>query len=449
MMTDSTGNRVQELERLKSQVDDLLKEARRQGATQAEAGVSSSTGLSVNVRLGEIETVERNRDRALGLTLYFGQHKGSASTTDMSPDAMRETVSKACTIAKQTSEDKCTGLADAHLMAQDIPDLDLHHPWNIDVDQAARLALECETAARDTDKRITNSEGSTLSTQSGGFVYGNSHGFIGGYPTSRHTLSCSVIAQEGDSMQRDYWYSTSRSADTLDAPEAIGKEAAKRSLSRLNGRKISTQQAPVLFRSDIAPSLLRGLTGAIRGHALYRKASFLLDQLEQGIFPEWVHIHEQPRLVRALASAPFDDEGVATRAKDLVRDGILQTYLLDSYSARKLDMQTTGNAGGVRNLQIDSSGQSFDDLLQQMNRGLVVTELMGQGVNTVTGDYSRGVAGFWVEDGEIQFPVEEITVAGNLKTMFQQLLAVGTDNLTPGSIKTGSWLIESMTIAGD
>lgn len=437
------------IEQLEQMVADLLAEARKLGASAADAAVSSSAGLSLTVRMGDTETIEHTRDQGLGITVFFGQRKGAASTTDLNPAAIRETVSKACTIARNTSEDDCAGLADAELMATDYPDLDLHHPWGISPDDARQLALQAEQAARDFDSRISNSEGATLSTQSGSFIYGNSHGFVGGYPTSRHTLSCVVLSQDGDCMQRDYWYDTQRDWQQLATPESIGRKSAERVLAKLHGRQLGTRQAPVIFQADIAPGMLRGLTGAIRGHAQYRQSSFLLDALGEQIFPDWVEIREDPRIPQGLASAPFDNEGVATRAKHLVKDGRLETYILDSYSARKLGRQTTGNAGGVRNLRIESGGMSLEEMLQSMGTGLLVTELMGQGVNPVTGDYSRGAAGFWVEHGEVQYPVEEITIAGNMKDMFQQLLAVGNDNDTPGSVKTGSWWIENMTIAGN
>ena len=437
------------IEQLEQAVADLLAEAKRLGASAADAAVSSSAGLSVTVRLGEVETIEHNRDQGLGVTVYFGQRKGSASTTDLSPAALKETVAKACTIARNTSEDACAGLADPELMARDYPDLDLHHPWELSTEQAMEIARECEQSALDADPRITNSEGATLNTVEGSFVYGNSHGFVGGYPTTRHSLSCVVLAQDGECMQRDYWYDTRRAAEELAAPQSIGKKAAERAVARLNGRKLGTCEAPVIFRADVAPSLLRSLVGAIRGHAQYREASFLLGALEQPVFPDWVRIHEDPLLPRGLASAPFDNEGVATHPRDFVRHGVLESYVLDSYSACKLGLRTTGNAGGVRNLAIDTGSQSLEELLGSMDRGLLVTELMGQGVNLVTGDYSRGAAGFWVENGVIQYPVEEITIAGNMREMFSQLLAVGNDSDIPGSIRTGSWLIERMTIAGD
>ena len=448
-MADAPMNEAQQVAQLEQTVADLLQEARKQGADAAEAGVSAQTGLSVTVRLGEVETIEHTRDNGLGITVYFGRRKGSANTTDLRPEAVRESVAAACRIARYTSEDPAAGLADAELMARDVPDLDLYHPWTIDADTAARLALRCEDAARAVDARIGNSEGATLYTQRSAFVYGNTHGFVGGYPTSRHSLSCAVIAQQGDEMQRDYWYDSGRVPGELAEPESIGRRAAERTLARLDGRRLGTRQCPVLFRAEIAPSLLRSLFGAIRGHAVYRRSTFLLDQVGQQIFPDWVKISEDPLRPRGQASAPFDNEGVATRYRELVSDGVLQGYLLDSYSARKLGLQSTASAGGVRNASIVDTGQDFDALLREMDTGLVVTELMGQGTNMVTGDYSRGAAGFWVEHGEIQYPVEEITVAGNLRDMFRQLVAVGNDDQVPGSIRTGSWLIENMTVGGD
>ncbi len=448
-MTDTTAQPRNELTHLESVVADLLAEARRQGASSAEAGVSADRGLDVTVRLGEVETVEHTNDHSLGVTVYFGQRKGSASTSDLSPAAVKETVAAACRIAKYTSEDPYAGLADAARMAYDYPDLDLCHPWDIDALAAAEIARACETAAREADSRISNSEGATVSSQQGAFVYGNSHGFVGGYPSTRHSISCSVLAGTGDAMQRDYWYTSHRLPDALEAPEAVGKRAAERTIARLNGRRLSTRKAPVIFSAELAPSLIRSLLGAIRGHAIYRKASFLLDAVGQPLFPDWMQIHEDPRKIRGIASAPFDNEGVATAPRELIKDGVLQGYVLDSYAARKLGLETTGNAGGVRNVTVSQSNLDLAALLRQMDTGLLVTEMMGQGVNTVTGDYSRGAAGFWVEGGVIQYPVEEITVAGNLKDVFKNLVAVGCDNRIPGSMDTGSWLVEQMTIAGE
>ncbi|MCU7929428.1 MAG: metalloprotease PmbA [Candidatus Thiodiazotropha sp. (ex Codakia rugifera)] len=438
--------RKSELQQL---VEDLLGEAKQQGASAAEAAVSSDAGLSLTVRLGETETIEHTRDNGLGVTVYFGQRKGSASTSDLSPQAIRETVEAACNFARYTSEDPCSGLADAHLMATDLPDLQLYHPWKQSVEQAIDLAIRCETAARELDPRIINSEGATLNSHNGLQVYGNTHGFIGGYPSSRHSLSCAVVGKQDDSMQRDYWYTLSRQGNQLESPEHVGKVAAQRTIARLKARQIPTQQAPVVFQADVAVGLLRSFIGAIRGSALYRKASFLLDHLGKPVFPEFVDIHEEPHLPMGLASASYDSEGVATQRRNFIKNGVLESYVLDSYAARKLAMQTTGNAGGVRNLRINSGGLDREGLLKKMDRGLLVTELMGQGVNMVTGDYSRGVAGFWVEDGAVQYPVEEITIAGNLRDMMLGLQEVGTDLETRSSVQTGSWLIDKMMIAGE
>lgn len=434
---------------LQQLVDDLLTEAKKQGASSAEAAVSSDSGLSATVRMGDVETIEHTRDNGLGISVYFGQRKGSASTSDLSPQAIIDTVKAACSIARYTSEDDCTGLADADLMAKDIPDLDLYHPWSIAVDEAIELGKRCEGAALNYAPEINNSEGATLNSHSGLRVYGNSHGFIGGYPSSRHSISCSVLGQDEKGMQRDYWYSAGRSATDLEDAEAVGRKTAERTLARLGARKISTRETPVIFQADMAVGLLRSLVGAISGSALYRRSSFLLDHMGKQIFPDFVHIHENPLLLRGLSSAPFDSEGVATQPRDIVSGGVLQGYVLSSYSARKLGMQTTGNAGGVRNLTIEQGELDLTGLLKKMDRGLLITELMGHGVNTVTGDYSRGAAGFWVENGELQYPVEEITVAGNLKQMYMQLVAIANDIDPRTSVRTGSWLIESMTIAGE
>ncbi len=434
---------------LEQMVDDLLKEARKQGASAAEAAVSSDSGLSISVRKGEVETIEHTRDQGLGVTVYFGQRKGTASTSDFKPEAIRDTVRAACNIARFTNDDPYSGLADAELMASDLPELDLYHPWDITPEAAIELGVRCERAALELDPRISNTEGASVNSHNGLHVYGNSHGFIGGYPSSRHSLSCSVIGQQDDSMQRDYWYTVSRRAEELESESEVGRKAAERTLARLGARKLGTRQAPVIFRSDVAGSLLRSLISAISGSSLYRKASFLLDHLGEPIFPDHIQIQERPRIPQGLGSAAFDSEGVATYDKQIIRDGILQTYLLSSYSARKLGMQTTANAGGVHNLSITPGELGLEELLREMGTGLLVTEMMGQGVNMVTGDYSRGAAGFWVEQGEIQYPVEEITIAGNLKQMFAQLLAVGNDEERRSSIRTGSLLIEQMTIAGE
>lgn len=449
-MSHSTHEKsAADLARLQHIVEDLLGEARRQGASAAEASVGMSAGLEVAVRLGEVETVEHIRDNGLGITVYFGQRRGSASTSDLSPEAVRETVRAACSIAAHTQEDGCAGLADPELLARELHDLDLYHPWSISVEEAIERAVACEAAARALDPRICNSDGASLSTHSGVHVYGNTQGFIGGYPTSRHGLNCSIIAQEGERMQRDDWWTSARAPEDLDAPETVGRRAAERALARLGARRLGTCEAPVIFRAEVATSLLRSFIAAIHGGHLYRKSSFLLDRLGTRVFPDWVRIHEQPHLPRGLASAPFDSDGVATHAKDLVHAGMLESYVLDVYSARRLGLQTTGNAGGVRNLRIEPGALDRAGLLREMGTGLLVTELMGQGVNLVTGDYSRGASGFWVENGEIQYPVEEITIASNLERMFAGLAAVADDCDYQGGTQSGSWLIERMTIAGE
>lgn len=434
---------------LQDLVAQILDEAKRQGASQAEASVSEGKGLSVTVRLGEVETIEYHRDKGLGVTVYFGQAKGHASTSDFSEQAIRETVRAAATIARHTAADPFSGLADPALLARDIPDLDLYHPWDIDSDAAVELAKRCEETARSADPRICNSEGATLGTGEGLSVYANSHGFLGAYQSSRHSLSCSVLAQDSHgNMQRDYWYDVSRKAGNLPSPESIGRIAAERTLRRLDARKLSTRKAPVLFENQVASSLLSHFASAISGSNLYRRTSFLIDALGQRIFSPEIRIYEEPYRKMGLGSAPFDGEGVATHNRDLVSRGELQGYLLDSYSARKLGMTSTGNAGGAHNLTLEPGQQDLAALLRTMNTGLFVTELIGFGVNNVTGDYSRGAAGFWVENGEIQFPVEEITIAGNLKEMYGQIAAVGSDMLIHGNTGCPSILIESMTIAG-
>jgi PmbA protein len=425
-----------------------IKEALAQGASAAEAAADLAQGLAVGVRLGEVETLEQTRDKGLSVTVYFGTHTGSASTTDLSPNAVRDTVRAACTIARYTSEDDCAGLADPERLARTVPDLDLLHPWHPGADRAIDIARECEAAARAADKRITNSEGASVSTYEGLEVYANTLGFVGTLAGTRHNISASVIAEDGGGMQRDYWFTVSRRAEELEAPAAVGKRAAEGALSRLGARKLSTRRAPVVYLAPVASSLIKHFIGAIRGESLYRGASFLLDQLGKPVFAPHVRIHEQPHLKRALGSAAFDNEGVATSARDIVRDGLLQGYVLDSYSARKLKMQTTGNAGGVHNLTIDTGVLDLAGLLKQMGTGLLVTELIGFGVNSVTGDYSRGATGFWIERGEIAYPVEEITIAGNLKDMFRGIVAIGNDVDLRRNIRTGSMLLDNITIAG-
>ncbi len=434
---------------IKNIVQDLLDEAKKQGASAAEAGLSQETGLSVSVRLGDVETIEHHCSQGLGVTVYFGQRKGSASTTDLSPASIKETVSAACSIARYTSEDEFSGLPDKELLATEFPDLDLNHPWHLGTENAIELALESEEAARNFHVEITNSEGASINTHQGNYVMGNSLGFLHGYPTTRHSLSCSVLAQRGDSMQRDYWYSVARNAINLESPKEIGKKAAERVLRRLEGRSLSTRQCPVLYSAEIASGLLASFIGAISGGNLYRKSSFLLNALDTQVFPEFIRIYEQPHLKGALGSAAYDGEGIATKSRDIVSDGILRSYVLSTYSARKLGLQSTGNAGGVRNLSITTSDLDLKAMLKQLGTGLLVTELMGQGVNILTGDYSRGAAGFWVENGEIQYPVEEITIAGNLKDMLKNIVAVGNDIDYRGNVRTGSILVERMSIAGE
>lgn len=438
-----------QLDQLQNLVADCLREASHQGATGAEAGVSMETGLSVTARLGEVETVEHHRSRGLGLTVYIGQRKGSASTSDLSPAAMRETVAAAVRIARHAAEDPCAGLPDPDWLATEFPDLDLYYPWPIEPEAAIELAVACENAARRHHPEIVNSEGASLNTFQGLRVMGNSLGFLHGYASSRHSLSVAVIGERGGEMQRDDWWTVARDARDLQAAAEVGRAAAERTLRRLGARRLGTRQCPVVFAADVASSLLGHFVGAIRGGNLYRKSSFLLDRLGQPVFPDFVQLREAPHLPKALGSAAYDTEGVRTTPHHLVRDGVLESYVLSTYSARKLGMRSTGNAGGVHNLILEPGELDLSGLLRRMGTGLLVTELMGQGVNLVTGDYSRGAAGFWVEDGVVQYPVEEFTVAGNLKDMFGTVVAVGNDVDLRGNTRTGSILIERMTIAGN
>jgi PmbA protein len=453
MSTDVPAQGAAQLSYSQQDLQDLvalaLAEARGLGASDAEVGVSVDTGLSVTARLREVETLEYQRDRGMGVTVYRGKRKGSASTGDLSAGAIRDSIAKAYSIAGFTAQDECAGLPDPDMLARDFPDLDLFHPWSIDPDAARELAIACEAAALDADPRIGNSEGSSLSSHRGLRVFGNSLGFMGTVATTLHSLSCVVVAEDGEEMQRDYWYSTVRDWHDLEDGVSIGKQAAARALRRLNARKLSTVTAPVLFVPELARGLFGSFLGAIRGGSQYRRASFLLDSAGEKVFPRWMQISERPHLRKALSSAAFDSEGVATRDREIVQDGVLTGYVLSTYSARKLGLKTTGNAGGVHNLIVAGGAEDFAGLLRKMGRGLVVTELMGQGVNGVTGDYSRGAAGFWVENGAIAYPVHEITIAGNLREMFRQVVAVGNDVDTRGGIRTGSVLIEQMTIAGE
>jgi PmbA protein len=422
--------------------------ARRHGSDQAEVGVSYEEGLSVTVRMGELESVERQRDRGLAITVYRGQRKGSASTTDFSPASIEETVRKAVSIGSFTTADEYAGLAEAELMAKDQRDLELYFPWEVDVDQATELALRSETAARSLDRRIANSEGASVSSGVGQRVYANSHGFVGAYPTSTHSMSCSVLAKEGDSLERDYWYTVSRHPDDLETPEKVGEEAARRAVQRLGARTLSTRRVPVIYPAELAKGLFGHLIAAIRGTAQYRRASFLLDAVGKEILPQFLDIEEDPWIPRALASAPFDAEGVQTRRRTLVERGVLQGYVLSSYSARRLGLETTGNAGGVHNLLVKPTAGKLEDLMRECDEAFVVGELLGQGVNTVTGDYSRGAAGFWIERGQIVHPVHEVTIAGNLKDLFREIQAVGSDIDARGTVRCGAVRVDGLTLAG-
>jgi PmbA protein len=433
---------------LKQISEDALKVAKLAGASAAEVDVSFGTGQTVSVRKGETENIEYNRDKGISITVFFGHKKGYASSSDFSPQAIKDTVEAACNIAKFTAEDPFCGLADASLMAQKIPDLNLYHPWTLTVEEAGELAKRCEAAALAVDqKRITNSEGASVSTSEGQFVYANTHGFSGGYPSSRHSISCSVIAEAAGAMQRDYWYSSARDANDMRTAEYVGQLAGERTVRRLGARAIKTGQYPVLFEAPLASGITSSLVSAISGGNLYRKSSFLLDSLGQKVASSLLNIEELPHLEKGLASSPFDNEGVISTPRMLVENGVLQGYVLSSYSARKLGLQTTGNAGGAHNLVIQHTQQSFADLLAMMGTGLLVTELLGHGLNMVTGDYSRGAAGFWVENGVIAYPVEEITIASNMKDMLSQIIAIADDAIKPSSKQTGSILIEKMTVA--
>ncbi|OWT58262.1 metalloprotease PmbA [Candidimonas nitroreducens] len=438
--------------RFRELVEQALRHARSVGASDAAAEVSESSGLAVSVRNDDIETVEQTRDRSLDVTVFAGQRRGSASTSDFSSKAVQETVEAAWHIARYTAADPAAGLPEADLLAHDYPDLHLHHPWDVSTQQAAELALRAERAARATSRLITNTEGASASAYEGHFVLGNSRGFMGGYPYSRHGLSVAPIAGRGARMQRDYWYSSERDPANLADPAALGRYAAQRTLSRLSARRIATGRYPVLFEAPLAVGLLGALVQATSGGALYRKTSFLVDSLGKPVMAKHLDVAEDPYVDGAMGSSPFDDEGVRTHARQVVAGGVLQGYFLSSYTARKLGMRTTGNAGGSHNLALSSRltrpGDDLPAMLRKMGRGLLVTELIGQGVNYVTGDYSRGAFGYWVENGEIQHAVQEITIAGNLADMLKQIAAVGADTIIRGSKTTGSILIEQMSIAG-
>jgi len=434
-MSASESVGPQALPALQQQVEQIVAEAKRQGATACEVAVSVDQGLSTSVRQREVETVEFNRDQGFGITLYVGQRKGSASTSASGPDAIRETVAAALAIAKHTSEDESSGLADAALMAKEQPDFDLFHPWNISPEEAIERALICEAAAFDADSRIKNADGTTLNVHQGCRVYGNSHGFIGGYASTRHSLSCVMIAEKDGQMQRDYWYDVSRQGELLMDGRLIGQKAAERAASRLGARPVPTCEVPVLFSAELAGGLFGSFLGAISGGNLYRKSSFLEGAIGQRLFPEWMTIDERPHLMRAMGSSAFDGDGLATYAKPFVENGDLVSYMLSTYSGRKLGLPSTANAGGVHNLFVSHGTEDQAALIRR-------------GLNMVTGDYSRGAAGFWVENGEIQFPVQEVTIAGNMRDMFKQIVAVGSDLELRSNIRTGSVLIEKMMVAG-
>lgn len=435
-------------EQLKGFMQHILQEAVSQGAESAEIDMGVNKGFTVTVRQNDVESVEYHQDKAVDLTVYIGKRMGSASFTDLRPEAIRDAVRAACNIARYTDEDPCAGLAEKELLAFGYPLLDIAYPWGISVEDAVLLAKECEAKALSQDKRILQSEGVTVITTYALGGYGNTLGFIGIFPVTRHEISCVLIAKQGNEMQRDYSYTIAADPTLLESPSVIAEEAVRRTISRLGSRKLTTRRVPVIFYAEEARSILGHFVAAITGGHLYRKSSFLLDQLGQPIFPSNISIEERPHLPKALGSAPFDDDGVATRPNVFVQDGILQSYSLGVYSARKLGMRTTGNAGGVHNLFISTSDQTLKDLLKKMDKGLLITELMGNGTNLVTGDYSQGAAGFWVERGEIQYPVHEVTVAGNLRNMYQHLVAVGNDVDRRGNIQTGSILLENMTVAG-
>lgn len=443
-------------DQLKQLAQDVLRYAQEKGASDAAVEINEGSGLSVSVRKGNVETIEQNKDKGMGVTVYLGQdghiRRGNASTSDFSQQALRDTVDAAYNIARFTAEDDCAGLPDADTLEMHPLDLQLCFPWLISAEEAVEIAKRGEAAAFAVDKRITNSEGAGVYAQQSHFVAANTRGFMGGYPYSRHTLSVAPIAGKGANMQRDDWYSSARDPNKLAQPEAIGNYAAQRALARLNARKLDTRKCPVLFEAPLAAGLLGAFVQAISGGALYRKSTFLLDSLGKDVFAPHIQVVEDPHVVGAVGSAPFDEEGVRTGRRDVVKDGVVQGYFLSTYSARKLGMKTTGNAGGSHNLSITSSltqaTDNFKAMLKKLDTGLLVTELMGQGVNYVTGDYSRGASGYWVEKGVIQYPVEEITIAGNMKDIFRQIVAIGSDTIIRGTKQTGSILIESMMVAG-
>ncbi|WP_295991778.1 metalloprotease PmbA [Rugamonas sp.] len=449
-MSDSVFTHSQD--QLRQLARDVLTFAKEMGGSDAAVEISEGSGLSVSVRKSKIETIEQNKDKGMGVTVFIGQRRGNASTSDFSPSSLRATVEAAYNIARFTADDDCAGLADADMLEMAPRDLKLFYPWTISTEEAVVLAQRGEAAAFDVDPRVTNSDGAGVHVQQSHFVSANSRGFVGGYPYSRHTISVAPIVGKGAKMQRDDWYSSVRDPKKMSTPEAVGRYAAERALARLNARTIDTRTCPVLFEAPLAAGLLGAFVQATSGGALYRKSTFLLDSLGTAVFPTHIQIKEDPHVVGAVGSAPFDEEGVRTVKRDVVKDGVVQGYFLSTYSARKLGMQTTGNAGGSHNLTMTSSktkkSDDFVAMLKKMGTGLLVTELMGQGTNYVTGDYSRGASGYWVENGIIQYPVEEITIAGNMKDMLAQIVAIGSDVLMRGTKQTGSILIEKMVIAG-
>ena len=446
MSTNSSTENREELTRI---IDSALTLAKQMGATEAEADIGVGSGLSANVRKGEIDKLEYERDKGLGITVYIDGQKGNSNTSDFSEAAIKTSVEAAIGIAKHASRDEFAGLVEKELMATEFPDLDLYHPWDISPEAAIDLAIETEQLAFDEDKRITNSDGSVVSTYSGLNIYGNTNNFINGWNWSNHTVECTVIAEDSNGMQRDGWYSKARDYNDLQSTKEISQEAARRTVERLGSRKISTCQAPVIFEAPVASGLFSAFITAISGGSLYRRASFLLDKKGEQVFADHINIREQPYIKKALGSASFDSDGVATREHDIIKDGVLQEYVLSGYSARKLGLQTTGNAGGVHNLVIEPENKSLDDLIKQMGSGLLVTDMIGFGVNQITGDYSRGASGFWVEDGKLAYPVEEITVAGNLIDMYKNIISIANDVDPRGNILTGSVLMDTMTIAGE
>lgn len=435
----------QELETL---VQQALDEARRLGAAQAEVAASHDSGLSVTARLGDVENLEYTNDRGLRITVYRDSRKGSASTSDISAEAIREAVAKACSFATYTEEDPYAGLAEAELMCTDPPDLNLDHRWSVDAPTAIELAVNCEAAALGFHSCIDNSEGATVSSNRGSQAYGNTHGFVGSYSKTSHSISCVVIGEANGDMQRDYYFSAARDPADLEDVQLIGETAAQRTVARMGARKINTTRAPVLYTAELARGFLGHAVGAISGGAQYRRASFLLNAVGEKIFPDFMRIEERPHLPKGMSSAPYDAEGVATYNRDIVADGVLQEYILGSYSARRLALQTTANAGGAQNLLVQSNAGDLDSLIREMGTGLLVEELIGQGVNGVTGDYSRGIVGHWVDNGEIQYPVHEVTIAGNLRELYGRITAIGNDQDLRGGIRCGSLLVEEMTIAG-